>query len=69
MKEHKTIAIIPARGNSKRLPQKNIRMLDGIPLFVHSILYAQKHSDIIDAICVTTDDNDIIKIAEIGKLK
>ncbi|MFI1745823.1 acylneuraminate cytidylyltransferase family protein [Thalassobellus sediminis] len=58
----KTIAIIPARGNSKRLPNKNIKLLGGIPLLVHSINYA-KQFDCIDAIYVSTDNNDIKQIA------
>ncbi len=58
----KTIAIIPARGNSKRLPNKNIKLLGGIPLLVHSINYAKQH-DFIDAIYVSTDDQDIKEIA------
>lgn len=58
----KTIAIIPARGNSKRLPNKNIKFLAGIPLLVHSINYAKQY-DFIDAIYVTTDSKDIKKIA------
>lgn len=52
----KTIAIIPARGGSKRLKDKNIKVLDGVPLLVHSILYAQKNSNCIDAIYVSTND-------------
>ncbi|HSD07363.1 acylneuraminate cytidylyltransferase family protein [Flavobacterium sp.] len=59
----KTIAIIPARGGSKRLPEKNIKFLGGIPLLVHSILYAQANSDIIDAVYVSTDDEQIKKVA------
>lgn len=59
----KTIAIIPARGCSKRLFSKNILSLGGIPLLVHSILYAQKNSTIIDEIYVSTDDATIKKIA------
>lgn len=59
----KTIAIIPARGGSKRLPDKNILFLGGIPLVAHSILYAQKNSGIIDEIYVSTDDETIKKIA------
>ena len=58
----KTIAIIPARGGSKRLPNKNIMLLEGIPLVVHSILFAQKHS-FIDEIFVTTNNESIKKIA------
>lgn len=58
----KTIAIIPARGNSKRLPNKNIKLLGGIPLMVHSVNYAKQHG-FIDAVYVTTDDNDLKHIA------
>ena len=59
----KTIAIIPARGGSKRLPNKNILSLGGIPLVAHSILYAQKNTAIIDDVYVSTDDEAIKKIA------
>ena len=59
----KTIAIIPARGGSKRLPNKNILSLGGIPLIAHSILYAQKNNFIIDEIYVSTDDEAIKLIA------
>lgn len=59
----KTIAIIPARGGSKRLPNKNILSLGGIPLIVHSILYAQKNSAIIDDIYVSTNDEAIKNVA------
>lgn len=59
----KTIAIIPARGGSKRLPKKNILLLNGIPLIAHSIIYAQKNATIIDAIFVSTDDEKIKEIA------
>lgn len=59
----KTIAIIPARGGSKRLPNKNTLLLDGMPLLVHSILYAKKNAEIIDAIYVTTNDPEIKNLA------
>ncbi|WP_372757796.1 cytidylyltransferase domain-containing protein [Mariniflexile sp.] len=58
----KTIAIIPARGNSKRLPNKNIKLLGNVPLLVHSIYYAKQH-DFIDAIYVSTNDEDIKHVA------
>ena len=58
-----TIAIIPARGNSKRLAGKNLLLLDGIPLIAHSILFAQANSEIIDEVYVTTDDFKIKEIA------
>lgn len=59
----KTIAVIPARGGSKRLPNKNILSLGGIPLIGHSILYAQENSAIIDDIYVSTDDEAIKRVA------
>ncbi|WP_264522015.1 cytidylyltransferase domain-containing protein [Flavobacterium sp. N1994] len=59
----KNIVIIPARGGSKRLPNKNILLLDGIPLIAHSILYAQKNAGIVDGVFVSTDDEKIKEIA------
>jgi N-acylneuraminate cytidylyltransferase len=59
----KTIVIIPARGGSKRLPQKNIKFLGQIPLLAHSILYAQANNDIVDEIYVSTDDEQIKQVA------
>ena len=59
----KTIAIIPARGDSKRLPGKNLLKLNRLPLIVHSILFAKANSEIIDAIYVSTDCEQIKKIA------
>jgi CMP-N-acetylneuraminic acid synthetase len=55
----KTIAIIPARGGSKRLPNKNILPLHGIPLIGHSILYALANKDSIDEVYVSTDNQNI----------
>lgn len=54
------IAIIPARGGSKRFPEKNIRLLGELPLLVHSIRYALENSELIDEVYVSTD-NQIIK--------
>ncbi|VXC15439.1 N-Acetylneuraminate cytidylyltransferase [Flavobacterium sp. 9R] len=59
----KTIAIIPARGDSKRLPKKNVLPLGDLPLLVHSIRYALVNSEIIDAVYVSTDDVAIKEIA------
>lgn len=58
----KTIAIIPARGGSKRLPLKNTTLLGDLPLLVHSILYAQAQTEI-DAVYVSSNDAEIKKIA------
>ncbi len=59
----KNIAIIPARGGSKRLPNKNTLLLDGIPLIAHSIIYALNNKTIIDAVFVSTNDEKIKEIA------
>ncbi|MFT5963708.1 MAG: CMP-N-acetylneuraminic acid synthetase [Flavobacterium sp.] len=59
----KNIAIIPARGGSKRIPEKNIQLLGSLPLLVHSIQYALANSEIIDAVYVSTDDETIKAIA------
>ncbi|PNW26188.1 acylneuraminate cytidylyltransferase [Formosa algae] len=58
----KTIAIIPARGGSKRLPFKNTLPLGGLPLLAHSIKYALSQSQI-DSVYVSTDDENIKQIA------
>ena len=58
-----TIAIIPARGGSKRLPQKNLLPLGELALLVHSIRYALSHSAIIDDVYVSTDDERIKQLA------
>lgn len=59
----KTIAVIPARGGSKRLPGKNLMPLSGTPLLAHSIRYAQAFPDIIEGIYVSTDDEAIAQTA------
>lgn len=56
------IAIIPARGGSKGLPGKNIKLLNGKPLIAYAIENALK-SKYIDRVIVTTDSNKIAKIA------
>ena len=56
------LAIIPARGGSKRLPNKNILELSGKPLIAWTI-DAAKRSKYIDSIVVSTDDGDIAETA------
>jgi N-acylneuraminate cytidylyltransferase len=56
------IAVIPARGGSKGIPGKNIRMLCDKPLIVHSVEQAKAAKHITD-VYVTTDDADIAKAA------
>lgn len=60
---NKTIAIIPARGGSKRIPEKNIQNLGDLPLIAHSIIYAKENKAIIDEVYVSTDDEEIKKAA------
>lgn len=57
----KIIAIIPARGGSKRLPNKNTMLLGGLPLIAYSINYAKENH--MDKIVVSTDDALIKGIA------
>lgn len=57
------IAIIPARGGSKRIPHKNIKEFCGKPLIAYSIEVAQK-SGLFDKIIVSTNDEEIAKIAK-----
>jgi CMP-N-acetylneuraminic acid synthetase len=59
--KYKTIVIIPARGGSKRLPNKNTKLLGNVPLIVHSIKYAQSHD--INRIVVSTEDKKVKDIA------
>lgn len=56
------IAVIPARGGSKRIPGKNIRPLLGRPLVGHTILAAQ-NSGVFDRVVVSTDSEEIADIA------
>jgi len=57
------IAIIPARGGSKRLPGKNIKLLAGKPLIAWTIEAALK-SDVFDHIFVSTDCNEIAQVSK-----
>lgn len=59
----KRLAIIPARGGSKRIPQKNIRDFCGKPMVVH-ILEAARKSRLFDVIHVSTDCVDVAKVTE-----
>ncbi len=57
------LAIIPARGGSKRVPRKNLKGMNGIPLVGHAINHA-KASKHINRIMVSTDDQEIRKVSE-----
>src|SRR5712672_1270880 len=56
------IAVIPARGGSKRLPRKNIKDFCGKPMIAWSI-EAAKESNLFEHIIVSTDDDEIAKVA------
>ena len=62
-KDNKILVVIPARGGSKGIPRKNIRLLGGKPLIAHTIEMG-KASEYVDEIVVSTDDNEIKFIAE-----
>lgn len=58
----KTLAVVPARGGSRGIPRKNLRMLDGKPLIAHAIesgLRAKRVSRLI----VSTDDDEIARVS------
>lgn len=57
------IAIIPARGGSKRIPRKNIKDFCGKPIIAYSIEAALK-SELFEEVMVSTDDNEIAAIAK-----
>ena len=58
------VAIIPARGGSKRIPRKNIKLFNGLPMIAWSIQTAIK-SGCFDRVIVSTDDEEIAKIANL----
>ena len=57
------IAVLPARGGSKRIPRKNIKQFCGKPVIAWSI-EAAKRAKCFDAIIVSTDDEEIAGIAK-----
>lgn len=62
-KKQRIIAIIPARGGSKGLPRKNIKLLNGKPLIAYTIEEALK-SKFLDRVFVSTEDDEIAKISK-----
>jgi pseudaminic acid cytidylyltransferase len=57
------VAIIPARGGSKRIPRKNVKMFYGRPMIAYAISSAQ-NSGLFEHIVVSTDDEEIAMIAK-----
>ena len=60
----KILYIIPARAGSKGLPGKNTKILGGKPLIAHSIAFALHNINEGDELCISTDDQNVIKIAQ-----
>jgi pseudaminic acid cytidylyltransferase len=56
------IAIIPARGGSKRIPRKNIKLFDGKPMIAYAIT-AARESGLFEHIVVSTNDEEIAAVA------
>ncbi len=59
---NKIISIIPARGGSKGIPKKNLKLLNGKPLIAYSIEQSLK-SKLIDFTYVSTEDQDIKEVS------
>lgn len=57
------MALIPARGGSKGIPKKNIKIIGGKPLLAHSIEFAKNISEI-DKVIVSTDSQEIAETAQ-----
>ena len=57
-----SVAIIPARGGSKRIPRKNLLAFDGVPMIVRSIRTALD-SGLFEQVVVSTDDAEIAELA------
>lgn len=58
----RVLAVIPARGGSKGVPRKNLRVVSGKPLIWYTI-EAAKHSRYLDEIVVSSEDDEILKVA------
>jgi len=58
----RTLAIIPARGGSKGVPGKNLKLINGFPLIYFTIKSALK-ADIFSDVIVSTDDPEIAEVS------
>ena len=59
----RVLAVIPARGGSKRLPRKNILKIDGHPMIAYSIMAACQASRVTDWL-VSSEDEEILEVAK-----
>lgn len=57
------LAIIPARGGSKRIPRKNVKSFAGLPMITHS-LRAAKACGLFDHILVSSEDDEILTVGQ-----
>lgn len=57
-----SIAVIPARGGSKRIPRKNLKLFHGAPIITYAIKVALE-SNIFDEVIVSTDDEEIAELS------
>jgi CMP-N,N'-diacetyllegionaminic acid synthase len=57
------VGIIPARGGSKRIPKKNLKLLKGKPLIAHTIIQAKK-SRLLNSVYVSTEDETISQVSQ-----
>lgn len=62
------LAVIPARGGSKGIPRKNVRLMNGKPLIYYSIMNAL-NCPYIDDVVVSSDDEEILSIASLYGVK
>lgn len=58
-----TVAIIPARGGSKRIPRKNVKPFLGVPLLARTVAILTE-AGIFDRIVVSTDDEEVAEVAQ-----
>ena len=62
------VAVIPAKGGSKRLPKKNMYLINGKPLLEYTVKYIEK-SKLIDKFYVSTDNEDIVSYCIQSKIQ
>jgi regulator of RNase E activity RraA/CMP-N-acetylneuraminic acid synthetase len=64
----KVVAFVPVKANSSRIENKNTKLLDGKPLFLHTVEKLVK-CEFIDEVYVDTESEDIVELAEYSKCK
>ncbi len=57
------LVVIPARGGSKSIPRKNLKVVGGEPLIIHTIV-AAKNAKLVHKVVVSTDDEEIAKVSK-----